>query len=226
MTALQALLTTYRQVAITEREKGAYFEELCIRYFKNEPYYADLYSGVWMYSDWAANQEGFKRTDTGIDLVAETRISGEFHAIQCKLYATDYKLVKSDIDSFFTASGKTLFTNRIIVSTTSLWSDNALDALTDQNPPVTKIDLDDLEASQIDWMQYASTQDVVLKPKKTLMEHQKSALFGVGVGLSKADRGKLIMACGTGKTFTSLKIAEKLAGKGKQVLFLVPSLTY
>jgi predicted helicase len=33
------------------------------------------------------------------------------------------------------------------------------------------------------------------------------------------------MACGTGKTFTSLKIAEKLAGKGKRVLFLVPSLS-
>jgi len=32
------------------------------------------------------------------------------------------------------------------------------------------------------------------------------------------------MACGTGKTFTSLKIAEKLAGRGKRVLFLVPKL--
>ncbi len=32
------------------------------------------------------------------------------------------------------------------------------------------------------------------------------------------------MACGTGKTFTSLKIAETIAGKGKRVLFLVPSL--
>lgn len=33
------------------------------------------------------------------------------------------------------------------------------------------------------------------------------------------------MACGTGKTFTALKIAEKMAGKGKRVLFLVPSLS-
>ena len=32
------------------------------------------------------------------------------------------------------------------------------------------------------------------------------------------------MACGTGKTFTSLKIAENIAGNGKKVLFLVPSL--
>jgi predicted helicase len=33
------------------------------------------------------------------------------------------------------------------------------------------------------------------------------------------------MACGTGKTFTSLKVAEDLAGAGKRVLFLVPSLS-
>ena len=44
------------------------------------------------------------------------------------------------------------------------------------------------------------------------------------LGLKNADRGKLIMACGTGKTFTSLKIAENIAGNGKKVLFLVPSL--
>ncbi len=222
---LQTLLNHFRQIAQTEREKGSYFEALCIQYFKNEPYYADLYSDVWLYADWAANQEGFNKKDTGIDLVAKTHIEGEYHAIQCKLYSPDYKLMKADIDSFFTASGKSIFTRRIIISTTDLWSDNALDALVDQNPPVTKIDLSDLEASQIDWMQYHAQQSVVLKPKKTLRDHQKSALLGVEAGLSKADRGKLIMACGTGKTFTSLKIAEKLAGKGKRVLFLVPSLS-
>lgn len=43
-------------------------------------------------------------------------------------------------------------------------------------------------------------------------------------GLAEADRGKLIMACGTGKTFTSLKISEDLVGKGGRVLFMVPSL--
>ena len=32
------------------------------------------------------------------------------------------------------------------------------------------------------------------------------------------------MACGTGKTFTALQIAEELADKGKHVLFMVPLL--
>src|SRR5206468_78840 len=39
------------------------------------------------------------------------------------------------------------------------------------------------------------------------------------------DRGKLIMACGTGKTFTALKIAETLVPKRGAVLFLVPSIS-
>ncbi len=105
------------------------------------------------------------------------------------------------------------------------WSEHAEDALQNQQPPVTKIDLNDLENSQIDWSKYQPNQQPTLKKKKELRDHQKAALKSVEEGLAKAARGKLIMACGTGKTFTSLKIAEKLAGKNKRVLFLVPSLS-
>ena len=90
---------------------------------------------------------------------------------------------------------------------------------------MTKIDLHDLEASQIDWSRYQPKKPVVLKAKKTLRPHQESALKAVRSGLGTADRGKLIMACGTGKTLAALKIAEALAGKDGQVLFLVPSLS-
>jgi len=224
MSALQTLLENFRKDSQTEREKGTYFEELITLYFKYEPSYQDLYSNVWTYSDWADIQALTKR-DTGIDLVAQTHGTNEFHAIQCKFYAADYRIQKSDIDSFFTASGKKIFTHRIIVSTTNNWSDNAEDALQDQNPPVSKVDLHDLENSQIDWSRFQPNTIAVLKPKKTLRPHQISALNSVEHGLQTADRGKLIMACGTGKTFTSLKIAEKLAGQGKRVLFLVPSLS-
>ncbi len=96
-----------------------------------------------------------------------------------------------------------------------------------QDPPVTKIDLETLEQSAIDWLKFAEKKEVVLKPKKQLRDHQKAALTNVQIGLYEQglERGKLIMACGTGKTFTSLKIAEACAGKGKRVLFLVPSLS-
>ena len=224
MTPLQTLLSTYRNAAVTEREKGTYFEDLIICYLRNEASYRDLYSDVWTYAEWAERQ-GLDKRDTGIDLVARTHGTGEYHAIQCKFFADDYRIQKGDIDSFFTASGKKPFTYRIIVSTTNHWSENAEDALRDQQPPVSKIDLHDLENSQIDWTKYQPKQTPVIKPKKKLFPHQESAHKKVEAGLQYADRGKLIMACGTGKTFTSLKIAETLAGKGKRVLFLVPSLS-
>lgn len=223
MTALRALLETYRTASVTEREKGTYFEELIVCYLRNEASYKDLYSNVWTYAEWAEEQ-GYSKTDTGIDLVAQVQGTGEFHAIQCKLYSEDHTLQKKDIDSFFTASGKKYFSHRIIVSTTNKWSKPAEDALSDQSPPVSKIDLHDLENSQIDWSQYKTKSEPVFKTKKQLREHQEAALRETKRGLANADRGKLIMACGTGKTFTSLKIAEELAGKGKRVLFLVPSL--
>lgn len=224
MSALKALLSTYRNAAVSEREKGTYFEELILTYLRTEATYSDLYSDVWTYSQWA-RQEGLDGRDAGIDLVAKTRDTNELHAIQCKFYDENYRVQKSDIDSFFTASGKSAFKHRVIVSTTNNWSTHAEDALRDQHPPVSKIDLHDLENSQIDWARYQPGQAPVLQKKKKLRPHQKNALESVIKGLHNADRGKLIMACGTGKTFTSLKIAEKIAGAGGRVLFLVPSLS-
>ncbi len=227
MTALQQILDAYRNNSQTEREKGNYFEELTVTYLRHEATYADLYSDVWLFSDWAKAHPEFNISakDTGVDLVALTRGSNEYHAIQCKCYAEDYRLQKKDIDSFFTASGQKPFEHRIIVSTTNNWSDNAEASLFNQQPPVTKIDLHDLENSQIDWAQYKPNQKPILQPKFDPRPHQRTAIDAVKSQLKSADRGKLIMACGTGKTFTSLKIAEEMAGKGKRVLFLVPSLS-
>ncbi|MCD2806899.1 DEAD/DEAH box helicase [Pseudomonas aeruginosa] len=224
MSALSALLNTYRSASVTEREKGTYFEELICTYLRNEATYRDLYDKVWTFAEWAKEQS-LSGKDAGIDLVARTQGTGEYHAIQCKLYAEDYKVQKKDIDSFFTASGKAPFSHRVIVATTNNWSEHAEDALQGQQPPVSKIDLQALEDSQIDWAKYQPNQAVALKAKKQLRAHQQTALNAVAAGLKDAERGKLIMACGTGKTFTSLKIAEQQAGKGKRVLFLVPSLS-
>lgn len=224
MTALTHLLDTFRQAAVSEREKGTYFEELIICYLRNEPAYQDEYSNVWTYKDWAALQ-GLDGRDTGIDLVAQTAGTNEFHAIQCKFYAENYRVTKGDLDSFFTASGKKPFTQRVIVTTTNNWNEHANDALQNQQPPCIKIDLAALEQSQIDWSAYQPKTPVKLKPKKPIRDHQIRARSAAIQGLETAERGKLIMACGTGKTYTSLKIAEARAGAGKRVLFLVPSLS-
>ncbi len=223
MSPLQSILAAYRATSQSEREKGTYFEELIRTYLRHEPRFADLYSDVWLHADWAKHY-GVSAKDTGIDLVAKTRGTDEYHAIQCKCYADGHRVRKEDIDSFFTASGQQPFTRRIIVTTTNDWTDNAEKALIGQQPPVYKIDLHDLEISQIDWAKYQPSAEPILKKKKDLRKHQTSAKANVLLGFKSADRGKLIMACGTGKTFTSLKIAEEVAGPGKLVLFLVPSL--
>ena len=204
MTPLQTILVQYRADSRTEREKGTYFEELVRTYFRYEASYADLYGDVWLFADWAREigspQFGFSAKDTGIDLVARTRGTEEYHAIQCKCFAPDYRVRKADIDSFFTASGRKPFTQRIIVATTNDWSENAEEALQNQQPPVYKIDLLDLENSQIDWARYKPSAAPVLKPKYPLRKHQDSAKTNVLLGFKSSARGKLIMACGTGKT--------------------------
>lgn len=224
MSALSELLDSLRDSAVSESEKGTYFEELIVCYLRTEPSYADIYDQVCTYKEWA-REHGHPAKDTGIDLVARTRGTQEFHAIQCKFYAPDHKISKKDIDTFFSASGKKHFSRRIIVATTNHWNSNAEDTLSDQNPPVSKIDLLDLENSLIDWSKYLPKTLPALHEKKTLREHQVTAIHKVLAGFKTHERGRLIMACGTGKTFTSLKIAEQQVGAGGLVLFLVPSLS-
>lgn len=224
---LQQILNDYREVTQSQRDSGTLFEELMIKYFENEPKFKSEYKTVLTYADWAEKYEEElnipNKKDAGIDLVA-TNYSGEHHAIQCKNYMPSHKMAKSDIDSFMSASGKNYFSYRIIISTVTDWTDNASNMLEDQMPPVSTINLFDLEQSVIDWDLYYKNHEIKTVEKYDLRPHQKSAHDAVVKGLADAERGKLILACGTGKTFTSLRIAETLAGKGKKVLFLVPSL--
>ncbi|MBR5949873.1 MAG: DEAD/DEAH box helicase [Actinomycetaceae bacterium] len=223
MSSLSSHLDYLRDQSRSEREKGDYFEQLTIAFLRHEPRWADLYATVQKYCDWA-EERGLERTDTGIDLVGTTH-TGDVHAIQCKFYDAGHTMQSGDFGRFFTASGKKPFCHRVIVTTTDKWGVNAEDALKDQQPPVTTIRLADLEASKIDWERWQPTQEQTqFREKKKPRDDQKVAISRVLGGFKEHERGKLLMACGTGKTFTSLKIAEQQAGKGGLVLFLVPSL--
>lgn len=210
----QAIVNTSK----TEREKGTYFELLIKDFLKNDPTYSPQFSGVWTYKDWAESQ-GIDSRDIGIDLIAGLREEDGFCAIQCKFYVEHHRIQKSDLDSFFTASGKKGFTRRLIVDSTSgAWSEHAETALSNQTIETQRIGLSELENSPIDWSAYAPSRPIKLKVKKTPRPDQNKAIKAVKEGLAQADRGKMIMACGTGKTFTSLKIAEEIAGSSKQSL--------
>jgi predicted helicase len=232
MTTIHSILDDFRDAATSKRDMGDKFERLIAGYLITDPLYADRFSDVWLWTEWPDHG---KQPDTGIDLVAKERATGDYCAIQCKFYSPDGSIQLDDISTFFTRLGKTFptkegkgrFSSGLIVSTTDRWSSHAEEALQNQQIPVTRLRVQDLADSPVDWSKFSLKRpDVVaLKKKKTLRAHQTEALDAVVAGFRKSDRGKLIMACGTGKTFTSLKIAERLAHSGGFVLFLVPSIS-
>lgn len=229
MGSVHDVIEAFRK-APSNAERGTKFEQLMVRYFELDPTMAQQYDAVWRWIDWPERRG---RTDTGIDLVARERDTGNYTAIQCKFYEPTHTLAKGDIDSFFTASGKTGFTNRVIISTTDRWGRNAEDALADQLVPVQRIGMAEIAESPIDWdiAWPAGDLQVNLTPAKRheLRPHQQQAIDAVFRGFAVGnDRGKLIMACGTGKTFTALKIAERIAadnGGSARILLLVPSIS-
>src|ERR1039457_5874902 len=127
--SIHDILNYFREEAANSRELGDKFERLIANFLTKDPLYAELYSNVWLWMEWPGRN---RKSDTGIDLVAEERATGDLTAIQCKFFDPAYHLQKEDIDSFFTASGKAPFKRRLIVSTTDKWSKHAEDALNNQ----------------------------------------------------------------------------------------------
>lgn len=225
--ALDALLDEYRARAKSEREKGTLFEELTRQFLLHDARFAHQFKEIYLWSEWPERRTG----DTGIDLVAipVDENAGPV-AIQCKFYALGHRIQKADIDSFLSASGKEPFGRRIVVDTSGApWGKNAQDVIEGQQIPVSRITLADLRDSDIDWRTYSlgSTQAPKTRERKVPRDHQVRARSAVMSGFEEHDRGTMVMACGTGKTFTALTIAREFVekeGGTARILFAVPSL--
>lgn len=231
MTAFEQLLKDLKALSINKAEQGARFEKLIKQFLLTDRLYAEQYEKVWLWAEFPYRSGH----DIGIDLVAKRHGAEEYCAIQCKFYDESHSVSKDDVDTFLSASGKmfmvdgkwTWYSERLIVSTTDKWGQNAEETIKGQNPPVNRLRLQDLQESSIDWKSFslANPESMQRSQLKQLRPHQKRALDDVVSKFKTAERGKLIMACGTGKTFTSLRIAEaQTNGKGN-VLFLVPSIS-
>lgn len=211
-----------------QRDRGTRFELLAKAYFKTEPMYQRLYEDVWMLSD-VPEEYNIPKNDTGVDLVAKERDTGELVAIQAKYYAEDKTIQKSDIDSFLNEVGKKYYSKGIVITTTDKWGKNAEDALLERDKVISRISLTQLKDSQVDWsaFEFSSPEQTKVKGKKSPRTHQIPAIEAVLEGFKTVDRGKLIMAPGTGKTYTSMAIAEEMAKEKDgvfRVLYLVPSI--
>ena len=206
---------------------GTAFEDLCGAFLTHDPLQAGQFRDVRPYTDWAS-ERGLTATDTGIDLVAELRDDpGYFAAIQCKFLETGGSIPKKEIDSFLSASGRPEFRRRVWMDTSGRpWSRNAEETLRVQEKPVQRIGLHYLKASPIDWAAYVASGAVgEREPPKTPRPHQQEAIDSALSHLAAAGtRGKVLMACGTGKTLVGLRIAERITGKGGRILVLMPSL--
>ncbi len=223
------LLDELRGLFGNERDKGTAFEKLIKMFLESEPKYWNTLSNVWTWKDFPYRENV---GDIGIDLVAKT-YTNEYWAIQCKFYDEEHTISKEDVDTFLASSSKmfyvdgkpTKYSYRLIASTTDKYNKNAEIELRNQDPQVGRLGIADLLDSQIDWEKYSlMSKKMEVKDKKSPRKHQIDAISDVLNGFKKYNRGKLVMACGTGKTFTSLRIAEEqLNGKGN-VLFLVPSI--
>jgi len=233
MTTFDQLLNKYRAISFSERDKGDRFERLMQAYLLTDPKYAYQLKKVWLWNEFPAKLD-LGVIDSGIDLVALTD-TGEYWAIQCKCFQENAVIDKPAVDSFLSTSSRTFkdeakntihFSQRIWISTTNKWGPNATEAIKNQHPAVTRINLHDLQEAFVDWekLDQGINGELARTAKRDLKPHQKVALESTHEHFKTADRGKLIMACGTGKTFNSLRIAEnETNGKGL-ILFLVPSI--
>lgn len=227
------ILARFRNESVTEHDKGAKFEKLIKRWFLTEPEYANVLDKVWLWEEFPG-KESMGGVDLGIDLVAKTD-EGKFWAIQCKCYQDDAVISKKMVDSFIANANRQfvddeMHTNRFDklfwVSTTSHWGKNAQESIKHQAIQFVPIYTNRLQYSSVNWKELVEGKQgkEALLAGKTMRPHQIDALTKAHEYFENHDRGKMIMACGTGKTYTSLKIVEnETKGKGL-VLYMVPSI--
>ncbi len=231
--AFNTILNKYRKISFSERDKGDRFERLIQAYLLTDPKYAYQFKKVWLWNEFPAKAD-LGHFDTGIDLVALT-YDNEYWAIQCKCYQDTATIDKPAVDSFLSTSSRefkdeslrtTSFAQRLWISTTNKWGPNAYEAIKNQNPPVTRINLTDLMDASVDWakLEQGIHGEKGRAEKKKLYPHVLEVRDKVFEYFKDNERGRLIMACGTGKTMTSLKIAEKQTENKGTILFLVPSI--
>ncbi len=210
------------------RHKGSLFEKIS-KQFLLEHDSANEYESIDLWYDWELRG---KERDKGIDIVITTS-NKECIAVQCKFHQNSISY--NDISPFLTqlqsGVGEVRFKKGIIISTSNLTSE-ALKAIEQIRSTGMGIDIDEITEedfiySRIDWEKFDPTKtedEIPLCDKKKPRSHQIEAINATKEYFSspKNTRGKLIMACGTGKTYTSLKIMESL--DPKITLFLAPSI--
>jgi predicted helicase len=190
--------------------RGRQFERICQWFLTHDPVYAGELRRVWLWNEWP----GRWGIDARIDLVAEDH-HGRLWAIQAKAYDQATWITKRDVDTFLSESARAVFSFRLLIATTDRIGRTAKRTIESQKKRASVVLLGDLEAAQVDWPSSPDDLRSPQPPPKEPWPYQREAIDEVVEGFEGADRGQLIMACGTGKTLTALFINEKLASRNR-----------
>ena len=203
-----------------EQDAGKKFEVFCKWFLENDPEWSKTVDKVWLWDDYPNK---WQRQDLGTDLVFRDN-EGLIWAVQAKCYGEHRSTTKGDMNSFLADTGRREVDRRLWLQTTNKMEAKAEKTLTGQDKPVTIFKLNDFRDAPLEYpSSYSDLYQAKVKTKPTPDTHQVEAIEDVTTGLKTSDRGQMIMACGTGKTFTTLWIKEAL--EAHTTLVLLPSLS-
>jgi superfamily II DNA or RNA helicase len=203
-----------------EQAAGKKFEVFCKWFLENDPEWSKTVDKVWLWDDYPNK---WQRQDLGTDLVFRDN-EGLIWAVQAKCYGGHRKTSKRDMDSFLADTGRKEVDRRLWMQTTNKMEAKADKTLKGQDKPVTVFNLNSFRDAPLEYpASFADLYEAKVKAKPTPDTHQIKAIEDATAGLKTSDRGQMIMACGTGKTFTTLWIKEAL--EAQTTLVLLPSLS-
>ncbi|UPM51150.1 Helicase associated domain protein [Synechococcus sp. A10-1-5-1] len=209
----------YESLPEDSNKRGEYFEKVFVPWFlRTDPEWSSQVQQVWLWDDYP-HRWG---KDCGIDLVYEDT-QGKHWAVQSKCVSHDREISKAEIDSFLSESSDSRIHGRLLIASTDGIGKYAQQVIDRQEKQVVCFLLEHFKHSAVEFP--SKPEDLSTgqrKEKRTPRPHQQEAIKNVVEGFQKEDRGQLLMACGTGKTLTSLWIMEAL--NAKRTLVLVPSL--
>ncbi|MDP1653347.1 MAG: Helicase associated domain protein [Rhodocyclaceae bacterium] len=208
----------YQSLDADPVKRGKQFEHFVKWFLKADPEWSTQVDQVWLWHEYPERWGA----DCGIDLVFRHK-NGEHWAVQAKCYSPDYDITKHDVDKFLSESNRPGIEHRLLIATTDRIGGNAKQVCDAQDKPVIRFLLSDFERAALDYpANFGALPQAKRKARPEPRDHQNEARTAVVQGLQTADRGQLIMACGTGKTYVTLWVKEHL--NAQRTLVLVPSL--
>ncbi|MBR6612142.1 MAG: DEAD/DEAH box helicase family protein, partial [Campylobacter sp.] len=220
------LLAKFRAESKDERTKGTKFELFCVKFLREYELYKKEFEKVDMWDNW-----GFGESDSGIDIVAKTH-NGEYVAIQCKCYDENTKLDLKQLstffitkDRFFNLQGQPIkFTQYMLIDTADDITTKVTKFINDTDISFTRLDYNSIAQANINWAIFDEKGEIEFYDKKQLRNHQKEAIEAIKKEFEINDRTKLIMACGTGKSLTGIRLFDNMIDNGQIGVFFAPSI--